>query len=113
MVGDVVGTGSAVGDGVGHGFLGSSGKQGVGTGVTVGEADGDGEGVGVCCAAALSNGSRLLATIPNPAKMKHPNRTTYKKVFSILISLLDDGGIGSPNPSWIGFKLHFNAFCQK
>lgn len=45
IVGEVVGSGSGVG--VGHGFLGSSGKHGVGTGVAVGEIVGDAVGVGV------------------------------------------------------------------
>ena len=47
MVGEVEGIGSAVGVGDGYGFLGSSGKHGVGTGVTVEEIVGDAVGVGV------------------------------------------------------------------
>jgi hypothetical protein len=47
IVGEVDGIGSAVGEGEGHGFFGSSGKHGVGIGVTVVEIVGDAVGVGV------------------------------------------------------------------
>ena len=66
MVGEVVGSGSAVG--VGHGFRGSSGKQGVGTGVAVGGTVGVAVGVGVCVAAAAS---QVLATFDAaPTKLR-------------------------------------------
>lgn len=47
IVGDVLGNGCAVGEGDGHGFLGSSGVHGVGVGVIVGDGVTVGDGVGV------------------------------------------------------------------
>ncbi|MFL6466909.1 MAG: hypothetical protein ACJ72Z_03030 [Pyrinomonadaceae bacterium] len=64
IVGEVVGTGSAVGDGDGHGFFGSSGKHGVGIGVTVGDTDGDTVGVGVWLACSAYEVSEKLDAIP-------------------------------------------------
>ena len=56
----MVGSGSGVG--VGHGFFGSSGKHGVGTGVSVGEIVGDVVGVGVCRPDAALVSEKFVAT---------------------------------------------------
>jgi hypothetical protein len=68
MVGDVDGIGCAVGDGDGHGFSGSSGKHGVGTGVavgaTVGDAVGETVGVGVWLTFRAAEADEKLDAIP-------------------------------------------------